>query len=632
MSVIKLFESPYKARAGGVVTKAITKALGTTTKSLTDVFLREAVQNSYDAKVENNKPLEIYLNCYQFKPQQAEYLSSILKASGIYGATLAKDINSDFYNVEIADRNSKGLTGKAGFNEGDSTDVEERFHHFIYMTGNDDIKSNIAGGSYGFGKAALYKFSKLRLIAVYTKVESSVVNDDNNSRFIICQIDERVLNNKGRVWWGQEAFYNDKTNYAGPLIGLKADEVAYKLGMKVFGAGETGTDILVLDVVDSNCAMDQEEHFTSELPIKLVHWFWPKMVTTNDAKKIKFYLFYNNKDITDWIPNPTEVYPYSVFARAFKRVGDYYSHKKGVTLGLNLYSVTMQRPKVDIGLVSLQRSPSLDFAYGKYIDTDWGVPVVALMRDVEFIVEYYKEGSISEGDLKDTRCFGVFHTDRLSHTVNQEPCEMERYFRDIENQTHDKWTHNDEMGSPNYLLKTMQTISQCIVKYLEVKTSLGNTASISAFVAQRLGAKLRFGFGSGASDPYEKEYAEKKDGTIKKSTFTKRAQTPEVNIENGTRVIKVYYNAKILEGKKLLLHFELRVLTNSPKEFYTPNSDEMEITLLTRVPDGREKTVEMFRANSGFFIVRKSGVYTISVAVHIDARFDIAVKKEEKDA
>lgn len=149
-----LFESIFRLRAGGVTTKAAVKALGTTDMGHTDVFLREAVQNSYDAKQENGKPLELFINCYHFDDEQCAFLRNMLAASGEHGKGLAAKINTAFYNIEIADRNSVGLTGKAGFKEEDTGDgEEERFHHFVYMTGNDENKSDLAGGSYGFGKA-----------------------------------------------------------------------------------------------------------------------------------------------------------------------------------------------------------------------------------------------------------------------------------------------------------------------------------------------------------------------------------------------------------------------------------------------------------------------------------------------
>lgn len=73
----------------------------------------------------------------------------------------------------------------------------------------------------------------------------------------------------------------------------------------------------------------------------------------------------------------------------------------------------------------------------------------------------------------------MFHTDRAACQINGEKGEIERYFRDIENATHDKWTHNKERASYNYLGKVMQKIPESLTRYLDIKSSLGNAASIS---------------------------------------------------------------------------------------------------------------------------------------------------------
>ena len=324
---VQLFESVYKPRAGGTTTKAVTRTIASSGLSQLEVLLREAVQNSYDARLNNNKPLRIKFNCYKFSKDNTDFISNLFKESGKIGAKLCKSILTIHYNFEIVDRNTTGLTGFNGFQEKES-DVEEKFHHFVYMTGNDDIKDKGSGGSYGFGKAALYKYSDFRTIVVYSRIYLKSSNQFQ-SRFIICRIDDRLPEKESRCWWGAEGKYLDGTTYAKPINGKEADFLAGKFGMTPFTENETGTDILILKPLVKEGFDSFARTFEEEMPVLICHWFWPKIITQNFLKKIDFSLTLNDDDISENIPDPTEIYPYSTFTRAYRNCVDYYSHKAG---------------------------------------------------------------------------------------------------------------------------------------------------------------------------------------------------------------------------------------------------------------------------------------------------------------
>lgn len=340
-----LFESIYKPRAGGTTTKAVARTIANTGLSQTEVLLREAVQNSYDAHLSNNRPLEVFFNCYKFTKENADFIEELFKNAGKIGGEMSRKIQTGYYNLEISDRNTTGLTGFNGFQENESN-VEEKFHHFVYMTGNDDIKDNTSGGSYGFGKAALYKYSDFRTIVIYSRILSEY-SHQYQSRFIICRIDDRLPEKESRCWWGAEGKYQDGTTYAKPINGDEADFLAEKFGMMPFCEGETGTDILILKAHIKEGLESFEQTFKEEIPALICHWFWPKIITQNLQKKILFQLFFNDEDISENIPDPTENYPYSTFSRAFRNCTDYYSHKAGANQ--DVVPVVMERPYVELG-------------------------------------------------------------------------------------------------------------------------------------------------------------------------------------------------------------------------------------------------------------------------------------------
>lgn len=620
---IKLFESVYKPRAGGTTTKAVTRTIANTGLSQTEVLLREAIQNSYDARLGNNKPLKVNLNCYKFSKENIEFISKLFNETGKIGQSLRKEFISSYYNLEITDRNTTGLTGYNGFQEHESN-VEEKFHHFIYMTGNDDIKDKNSGGSYGFGKAALYKYSDLRTIIVYSRIYSKELNQ-YQSRFIICRIDDRLTEKESRCWWGAEGRYFDGTTYAKPINGQEADFLAEKFGMTPFFETETGTDILIIKPNVKDNLQSFEPTFKNEIPALICHWFWPKIITQNLQKKIDFSLFLNNEDITENIPDPTETYPYSTFARAFRNCVDYYSHKAGANND-DVVLVNFERPYVELGGIFLKKVGIKPFMYDKYISTDFSKPQVVLMRDVEFIVKY-EEVNVDVSNTH-TTCFGLFHTNRLGHRQNGDDYqEVEHYFRDIENQTHNKWTHSDILPF-NYLGKLNKLLPESVKKCLNIKTNIGNAASISGLVAQKFGSKLGFGFIGGASDSIQ-DNTRKTGETKKKSSFSKKNIPVELSIENNSTIITVSYEAKIINNLPLSINLIPVIISLDPKESEEALESEIKVQCLS-FTDRRGKTNVMSpRQPDNLFIIRESGDYKLILKSNIDCAFDIQMKMVE---
>lgn len=619
---VKLFESIYKPRAGGTTTKAVTRTIANTGLSQTEVLLREAVQNSYDAHLDNNKPLKVNLNCYKFSKDSVDFISNLFKEAGKIGQSLEKRILSSYYNLEISDRNTTGLTGFNGFQERESN-IEEKFHHFIYMTGNDDIKDKGSGGSYGFGKAALYKYSDFRTIAVYSRIYSTISNQ-YQSRFIICRIDDRLPEKESRCWWGAEGKYTDDTTYAKPINGQEADFIAQKFGMTPFSENETGTDILILKPCIKEGQDSFQQIFEDEIPVLICHWFWPKMITQNLQKKIEFNLFLNGEDISDNIPDPKETYPYSTFSRAFRNCTDYYSHKAGANND-DVVLVNFERPYVELGGIFLKKVGIRPFLYDKFIKTDFSKPQVVLMRDVEFIVKY-EEIDVDVSNTH-TTCFGLFHTNRLGHRQNGDDSqEVEHYFRDIENQTHNQWTHSDVLPF-NYLGKLNKVLPESVKKCLDIKTSIGNTASISGLVAQKFGAKLGFGFIGGASDSVN-DVSPKITERKKKSSFTRKTTPIELGILNNSTTLSISYEAKIENNESLLIDLVPVIKSSDPNESEPALESEIKIKYLSFNERGTTHLIPP-KQPGNLFSITKSGDYKLIIETNIDCAFDIQIKRVE---
>ena len=621
---MEIFEYPYSRRAGGTTTAAITRTLDSTSLTHTEVLLREAVQNSYDAKLNNDKPLELYFNCFRFEKQQIKDIQKLIGKDGLNkeGEKLVQKIYSSSYNLEIADRNSTGLSGKGGFQEDRHSGMEEKFHHFIYMTGNDDNKVDSSGGSFGFGKAALYKYSGLRTIAVYTRV----LNEGKyETRFILCRIDERIKEDCGRCWWGAVGRYKDKTEYAAPLLNEDADNAAVCFNMKPFAEEETGTDVLLLDVSGHkdlqewmpNCTF--ENTFKDFFPELILHWFWPKTSCPNPAKQINFHMTFEKQDCSDRLLAPEDYYPYKFFAKSLKKFyefGDYSAANVDEENGI--FALEAKSPKQDIGRIILQKCNIHDGEL-KYKEFIFSEPTVVWMRDVEFIVKYYHPApqNLKEGKT----VFGIFHTNP----------ELEQYFRTFENQTHDEWNFKKQTKEDgyerdythNYIRLVGPAIDQAIKKYCGVSDKIESGSNVSPGIAEQLGKFLGFGYRGGSSfEPKDPTVSRRSGGGGKRPAFRRTNSAPDLVYEDGRKVILIDYEAaNITKPQTISL---VPYLKSNDKEKTIEMAGDNELKIVGAVFKNQDVAVEKSEEKKCYLMeIEDNGKYQIKIEYGVQCSFDI---------
>lgn len=558
---MEIFEAIGYPRAGSTTANVIRNTMKNTSLGRMELFLRESVQNSFDARDNKQKPVEITFNGYSFTQEQSTYLMKMLGETE--GKHFIKDkgisIPKNCFNIEVCDSNTSGLSGPYKFEYGKQTKEEKKFLTYVYMTGNDDNKLQTSGGSYGFGKGALYLMSESRMLAVYTRVKKDIVINGKEvyeSRFIMSCTDERLKGDVFRCWWGKKEEYPEEVgggSYATPLLDKEANEFALSIGMTPFLPNETGTHVLIINAKEEETVEKEiTENFQEKLPVLLTHWFWPKMVI--ESGKIDFKIFFNKEDISDYIPNPRTTYPYSSFTRALREYHNVIvSHGKQSGIIQN-YSIRFGNPEIKLGDIFLGTDVKDTYEFNNIIEWDLSNPIVATMRNVEFIVQY-KSVPIQNATTE-AACFGIFHTnlDESIARVGGTPREVENYFRKIETPTHDQWIHNADAGKHDYAKKVEQTIPEKVKEYLGVQNEFIDTGTISALVARKIGRKLAFGIGFGASEN-NKEIIEKAPSKPKETYFRKSAKEPEIEqIDiNGvpTKVVTVYCECSVEKGKTL---------------------------------------------------------------------------------
>jgi hypothetical protein len=141
-------------------------------------FIRELVQNSQDARLDNNLPLKIRMRLFSIDksdiPNFSESWMPIYNAvkkdwfSGYPGFFEKADEvlnNKKITVLEYSDFNTSGLSGS-------DTDEKSSFSACVLSEGSSAEKSNDAGGSYGIGKNAVYGLSGIRTV-LYSSLNSN---------------------------------------------------------------------------------------------------------------------------------------------------------------------------------------------------------------------------------------------------------------------------------------------------------------------------------------------------------------------------------------------------------------------------------------------------------------------------
>lgn len=279
------WSQPFAAE-GGQTAQGIKRQLGRPSLPEYAVLVREAVQNSWDARIGDEITVRISLERLGRRAVAWRDLFANESLPGDNGKTLAK-LNSDSWLLTVSDRGTKGLGGPIRANEAYSHDVEANFVQFLRNAGEPRDKA-LGGGTYGFGKGIFYRISEPGTILVDTLNDEE---NDNSRRLMGASLgeifeDEDGFRFTGRHWWGQVT-----GEIPDPVMGDAAAGIADQLGLPGFADGRTGTDVVV---VAPNLEIDDLEGDPERLMRRIrtyVYWhLWPKLGSTKRDPAIRFEL------------------------------------------------------------------------------------------------------------------------------------------------------------------------------------------------------------------------------------------------------------------------------------------------------------------------------------------------------
>ncbi len=393
--------------------------------------------------------------------------------------------------LAIYDRGARGLGGPTRADSvGDESEPRD-FVNFLRNVGQPSSRQ-MRGGTFGYGKAVIYRASQLHTICVHTHCSIGGLPE---SRFIVSalgpqyQIEGQERESglyTGRHWWGRRT-----EDFVEPVCGQEADDLALALGLPEFAPGERGTTALIINPIIGDRTPTQAMHF---MAYNLLWYFWPKVLeSTNGTVPMVFELSLDGQTIP--VLDPRHFPPLHGFVQAMQNLkGGATGSGRGMVDGIS--SIASYRPAHHLGLLSLHRFPVrsrqvLDVG-GEWVGSPIGdlCHHVALMRNAELVVRYLPGPALPTDRIEYA---GVFVTDE----------EVDGAFAKAEPPTHDDWTYQslEDSREKSFVRVALRRIHEVLDEFTAPSASShggGASAPLGAF-AEQLGGLLPGEVGPGAS-------------------------------------------------------------------------------------------------------------------------------------
>jgi len=286
------------APTGNIASDGINNQLGRPRLDPLTVLVRESVQNCWDARLPDSDGIDVGFHLFTASPDQREAWRTrvFVETPPGLGIRDRLDAEEPWRVLLIEDRGTYGLGGPTRADVVPEDGVITDFVDFLRNLGSPPDKA-LGGGTYGFGKAALFAGSAVHTLLAYTRCR---VNGALQSRLIGAAVGEQFLipvgepgagRYTGRHWWGRL-----DGDLADPILDEEADGLAAALGLAPFGPDETGTTLAIVDFCSRRANDDADIYRTPAEAIDHIRgtllWnFWPKLVPLLDARApIRFRL------------------------------------------------------------------------------------------------------------------------------------------------------------------------------------------------------------------------------------------------------------------------------------------------------------------------------------------------------
>lgn len=317
---------------GGAAAEGISRQLGRPSLDPLTVLVREAAQNSWDAR--NAFPVEFVIEIGRLGERANAWRRHLLPGPAD-PSSIALDaaLEPDRYVIRIGDRNTRGLGGPLRADERVPEGTVANFVQFIRNVGEPRDQVG-GGGTYGFGKGSLYAVSSAKTILL----DSHCIDGIGAPRRLMASslghsYYQGSVRHTGRHWWGDIV-----GGIPDPVLGDRAAGLARELGLPGFDDGRYGSDIVILGADLGRRELDGEElgeRAPEDAAIYIVSallWsLWPKFGSTERDREMDFRVIVEGHEVA--IPVPEQdpyLAPFSVALDAIHR-GEGYRYTRTVS-------------------------------------------------------------------------------------------------------------------------------------------------------------------------------------------------------------------------------------------------------------------------------------------------------------
>ncbi|MCI4013010.1 hypothetical protein [Brevibacterium sp. ZH18] len=470
---------------GAIDASAAKRAIGKPKAEFWDVLFKEAVQNSWDARIGPKISFEAHIRSFSSEEQ------SILR--DLVFRDVGGKVNSDLRDVLsreestvliLQDRETRGLGGPTDASAALSEQIRSDFRNFIFDIGRDSRRA-VGGGTYGFGKGILYEASSISTCLVYSQFEDT--GGELNSRFIAASVTEQHEENDrrftGRQWWGRVVASGDLRRVE-PIEGEAARWLAEQIGLEL-PHGVTGTSIGIMSPKESatTSTAESKSDIARALTKAIKKWAWPHLVALDDSCTIDFSVVEDSLPVKVSIDDDAEYGPFAEAYRSILMRQAKFDYEPPFTLAV--HRIPTDPAKNQTGWLGLKNI----FVEGETPPLN---NKIALMRGPKFVVDYMAVRPHEHG----TPRVGVFLADPTE--------EVELAFAKSEPVTHDKWAREPGRARIRPIAWTLDDIAKVTgpKQKLESPNGPGEGSVGVARISRLLGTSLIGLTGSGAEEPH----------------------------------------------------------------------------------------------------------------------------------
>lgn len=475
---------PFGAN-GGSAGSGIKNQLGRPQMPHYTVLVREAVQNSWDARVTESIRVS-------FEIKQLGKFASAWRETLVHGVFHEEQralsaIDEESLILVVSDRGTSGLGGPLRADEPIPEGVSADFVQFMRNIG-EPRDTALGGGTYGYGKSIFYRSSHASTILVNTRVS---YQGHLQQRLMGASITDPYEGEgkrrfTGRHWWGEV-----RDDVVMPLLDGAAKSVCENLGLSTFDGKETGTDIVVLL---PDLSLDDLNGDVQKLANSLrgaIYWhLWPKMVRRRGQMPIKFELRVHGHRLE--FPELSGLPILADFADALnnldsKRSSEFSLRKMDRKIGSYIETIPIGYLETRIHLNRLGENGGSIKSIMAHSPFQPPVRHIARMRSPELVVDYFQGDQLTFPEIGYVGVFKVCD-------------DFDEVFASSEPPTHDNWASSMLSGNSRGIVresvaflnrKTSELVKSQSGAQAKVVRGLARlSSSLGAFVEVTTGPKL----------------------------------------------------------------------------------------------------------------------------------------------